>query len=218
MRRILWLCATGLFSLLAYMSQIGPDDAISNLASWYDKVAISPDWLKYPPLDMVWTVAFGLMAMLSLAAFLLPPHFFSPKPKPKTPEPATGLSPATLSALGITTAKARYAPPADTSGLDIQAVTYKELGALMEAIGKDILKFQKGIPYNATDEQVISQFHKKVAPHVLWAYEEARRRGHRDNTLDHFHSDPGALRVSNIEWIGKDLIKLGARLTLYIDS
>jgi hypothetical protein len=202
------------------MSQIGPDDAISNLATWYAKIAVPPEWLTYPALDTVWTFSFGLMAFLSLLAFFLPAHFFSDLPKPKhqkqEPKPAA-LSADAKAVLGITN-KSRYAPPDDTKGLDIRTSTYKELGALFEAIGRDTQKFQRSLPYNASDEQIISQFHKKLAPHILWAYEEARRRGHHDSTLEAFYTDPAVLRVSGIEWIGKELIKLGARMTLYIDG
>jgi hypothetical protein len=41
--RLFWLCLSGLASLVAFMSQIGPDDAVSNLSKWVGKLAVPSD-------------------------------------------------------------------------------------------------------------------------------------------------------------------------------
>jgi hypothetical protein len=51
------------------MTQVGPDDVVSNLSRWYGKVAAAPEWLKNPSMDTIWSVAFGAMASVSLIAF-----------------------------------------------------------------------------------------------------------------------------------------------------
>jgi hypothetical protein len=217
-RRIVWICITGLMSLLAFMSQVGPDEAVSNLSKWYGKVSTPPEWIQRPELDTIWTVAFLALAVLSIVAYFIPSRepIFRRKPKPQS-APLGALSPETREALGIDK-PSRYAHPPDAKEIDIRTATYKELGELCESTGHDVRKFERSVPYNASPETIISQFHKKVAPLILWVYEEARRRGHRDNTLEHFYSDPSAVNPQSIQWLGKSLITLGSRLTLYIDQ
>src|SRR5262249_29071162 len=165
MRRILWLCLTGLFSLLAWMTQVGPDDVVSNLAKWYDRMAAPPQWLKNPSLDTIWSVAFGAMALLSLVTFFVPDRFFTRRKKPLRGSTG-GISRETAVALGIEP-KPRYAAPGDAAKLDIRTTTYKELGKRAESVGRDVQRFNGSVPYDARGEDVISQFHKRMAPHVL---------------------------------------------------
>ena len=114
--------------------------------------------------------------------------------------------------------KPRYAPPPDAKQIDITTATYKELGALMESVGRDIQRFENSTPYNASYEKVISEFHKEMSPHILWVYGEAKRRGHVDDSIDNFYRNPNDLETEQIKWLAKSLVKMGAQLTLYFDS
>lgn len=62
----------GVFAILAYMSQVGPEDAVSNLYKWASWVITPPDWLKAPVLDNIWTIVFLLFAALVLVPYFWP--------------------------------------------------------------------------------------------------------------------------------------------------
>jgi hypothetical protein len=160
--------------------------------------------------------------LCSSAAYALSQHRKAMKMQPQPARPAT---PRTLMARVkpgqppvAAPAKPRYAPPADAAGIDITTVTYKELGKLMEAIGHDVQKFERSLPYNTTSEKRISEFHKRLSPHVLWVYGEAKRRGHEDSTIARFYRDPNQLQTDQIDWLAQSLVKMGAQLTLYFDA
>lgn len=50
------------------MSQIGPDEAVSNLSKWWAWVASPPKWITLPVIDTLWTIGFLASAV---AAFWL---------------------------------------------------------------------------------------------------------------------------------------------------
>lgn len=162
------------------------------------------------------SAAAGLLASGSLALSQYRKALKAPRASPSSTSPRVK-APVEERIVALQRKKPRYAAPADAKDIDITDVTNKDLGELMEAGGNDILKFEKGIPYDATEERVISQFHKKVAPGILWAYEEAKRRGFKDSTLEHFYSDPSGLRVEQLKWLRKELITLGASIALHAD-
>lgn len=62
----------GLLAALAFMSQVGPDDAVSNMSKWLSKVRPPPDWMKAPEIDTIWTAAFLFFAALVIASYLWP--------------------------------------------------------------------------------------------------------------------------------------------------
>jgi hypothetical protein len=66
------LSIPGLLAVMAFMSQVGPDDAVSNLYKWWAKVATPPDWIKAPGADLVWTICFAAAAIAVLSSYLLP--------------------------------------------------------------------------------------------------------------------------------------------------
>jgi len=60
----------GLLGVIAYMSQVGPDGAVSNVSKWIAKLTPPPDWAKAPQIDTVWTVSFAVFAVLAFARYL----------------------------------------------------------------------------------------------------------------------------------------------------
>src|SRR3989344_3883221 len=91
-----------------------------------------------------------------------------------------------------------YAPPEDAKDLDITTMTNKELGRLLESIGRSAAKFRRSIPYNETEENIVSQFHKKIGHSILWVYEEARKRDVTDSTIESYYGDQEGFSVSQI--------------------
>ena len=54
MRRILsgfGVLVSALAGAGVYMTQVGPDDAVSNLSKWLGKFVSAPDWTKGPAVD-----------------------------------------------------------------------------------------------------------------------------------------------------------------------
>jgi hypothetical protein len=74
LRRVFSLLATVIGVMGVYMTQVGPDDAVSNLSKWLGKLA--PDWIKPPSADDWGALVFGGILALGLL-----PLFFSSKPE-----------------------------------------------------------------------------------------------------------------------------------------
>lgn len=55
------------FGVLAYTSQVGPDDALSNLSKWFTfaTTLASPSWLRNPETDFWGTILFSVAAIVS---------------------------------------------------------------------------------------------------------------------------------------------------------
>lgn len=66
------LSVSGLLGVVAYMSQVGPDDAVSNISKWVSKLTPPPEWVKAPEIDTIWTVVFVVFALLVLTSYLWP--------------------------------------------------------------------------------------------------------------------------------------------------
>ncbi|MFN0061314.1 MAG: hypothetical protein ACKVPX_02175 [Myxococcaceae bacterium] len=72
-RLIVGALLSGLLSALAFMGQVGPRDAVSNLSKWVALLSITPpDWLKAPSADkwLGWTA--GVLFLLFLLAYIRP--------------------------------------------------------------------------------------------------------------------------------------------------
>ena len=107
----------------------------------------------------------------------------------------------------------RYAQPSDTKDIDIQKTTNKSLGSLLVSLANEARKIIDDNQQTST-ARMIADFNRKTAAHFLWAYEEARNRGHRDGDLDRYFDDMATVNVFTLE---KKLRMLGSRLHLYID-
>jgi hypothetical protein len=68
------IALTPLFTALAYMSGVGPNDALSNLSQWYALVtrAASPSWLSNPLVDLWGTALFCIAALVSFFWLIWP--------------------------------------------------------------------------------------------------------------------------------------------------
>ena len=222
--RLFWLCLSGLASLLAYMSQIGPDDAISNLSKWVGKVAVPPDWVKAPDLDTIWTVAFSLMALLCLVAFFLPRR---PKqrntqvslPPNKTEQFKEELKhrayknrPALTG--GQTQPKRPYAPPEGFGAVPVGSLSNRDLGDRIITLGSDIEKFVQIEKGRKSPGELINGYYAKFAPRFNYFYGEARNRGLSNSYLDRYYDDPESLE--NVLHIANEIMKFGHVVKLYV--
>lgn len=119
---------------------------------------------------------------------------------------------------GMVPVSRRYAIPEDSKDIDLEDLSNKRLGELMEAVGRSARDFRRSVPYNASEENIVSQFHKKIGVKILWVYEEARKRNISDRTIENYFQDQEDFYSKDIEWLSKALIKTGARLSLREDA
>lgn len=108
----------------------------------------------------------------------------------------------------------RYAAPADAKELDVKTVTNKELGELITSLANTTRNILSNYQYSSRADK-IEAFNSKVSPYFLWAYEEARNRGHQDSDLEKYFEDISATDVYKAE---EKLRLLGSRMHLYLDG
>ena len=113
----------------------------------------------------------------------------------------------------------KYATPSDAKDIDLKKSTNSDLGKLIEATGRDVLKFRRGVSYNTSHADMVSDFQKKLGGYILWTYEEAMARGHKDTNLQAYFNSPHSAISSrdDVEWIGNAMIKLGSAIALVAD-
>lgn len=206
------------------MSQIGPDDAISNLSKWVEKVAVPPDWVKAPALDTIWTVAFFLMAALCLLAFFLPrrpQQQYAPvlTPQDKTEEFKEELKHrAHLNRLALTSGqthpKRTYAPPEGLGAVPVGSLSNEDLGDRIIMLGTEIEKFVQIEKGRKSPGELINGYYAKFAPRFNHLYGEARNRGLSNSYLDHYYSDPESLK--NVLHIANEITRFGHVVKLYV--
>jgi len=186
------------------MSQVGPDDLVSNLSKWYSKLSTPPEWIKAPVVDEVWSICFALLAAITFIAFFVPQKKgAATQAKPpqnmdvarenfkKELEHKAFLNRQQL--FGSTPAKPRYALPKEAEKIDIEKVSNQELGAHMSDLTKDIRGIFAPRIGQLSDAQVVRIFMSQHAPRFFWLYGEARRRGHKEPVFDHTYEEPSRI-------------------------
>jgi hypothetical protein len=206
------------------MSQIGPDDAISNLSKWIGKIAIPPNWLKGPELDTIWTVAFSFMALLCLIAFFLPR-----RPQQRNTQ-ASQLPDKTeqfkeelkhrayLNRLALTGGQMRpkrsHAPPEGFGAVPVGSLSNRDLGDRIITLGSNIEKFVQIEKGRQSPRELINGYYAKYAPRFNYLYGEARNRGLSNSYLDCYYNDPESLE--NVLHIANEITRFGHVVKLYV--
>ena len=215
---------SGLASLVAFMSQIGPDDAVSNLSRWVEKLGVPPDWLKAPGLDTIWTVAFALMALLCLVAFFLPIRYQQRIIQGSLPSNGAEKFKEDLKhraylnrlalASGQTHPKRTYVPPEGLGAVPVGSLSNQDLGERIITLGSEIEKFVQIEKGRKSPGELINGYYAKYAPRFNYLYGEARNRGLSNNYLDRYYDKPESLE--NVLHIANEIMKFGHVVKLYV--
>jgi hypothetical protein len=108
----------------------------------------------------------------------------------------------------------RYAPPKESESVDVTKLKNKELGEycteLSSVIGQMLMRTMR-----ESSAHQLATFQRQYAAIFFWLYEEARRRGHRDDTLDWYYDHPQEINVGQLN---QRLKELGNRLPMYYDQ
>jgi len=70
--KALGLLVSTIAGIGVYMTQVGPDDAASNLSRWWAKFAPVPDWLEQPAADNWGTGFFAIILVVGLLPLIWP--------------------------------------------------------------------------------------------------------------------------------------------------
>src|SRR5262245_4072542 len=68
-----------------YMSNVGPQDAASNLSKWFGKFA--PEWMKAPSIDELSTIVFAVILAGAILPVLIPAIFRAKQASPESIRP-----------------------------------------------------------------------------------------------------------------------------------
>lgn len=189
------------------MSQVGPDDALSNLSQWYSFATKlgSPLWLQDPRTDFWGMIFFSLAAVASFFWFVWPyrnvviawprrrqDFIQPPRQIPKDTEP-------------------HFAPPPEAEKILIGSVSFQDLGDMMIKLSQEILTFVTHVQGRYTDHQIANEFFSKFIRRFFWLYREAYKRGLRNSLFERMHEDLRGeiFDAGHIRNVAKELERFG---------
>ena len=109
----------------------------------------------------------------------------------------------------------RYEPPPNQTYESMAQHSNAVLGEFLITAGSQIEKFVKDYQYKLENAQIAARFIEVHGQIFFGLYQEARRRGYHNNSLDTYFEYPDNIQnFDSIKWIGQDLRKFGAQVKI----